>query len=194
MSDEQMDDHLNVVLDKLLSDYSVGPLAGLETRILGRVRAEAAQSRRAWMALAAAAAAALVLVGALVSWRAVRTAPVTATFDRQAATQDVEHKSAPNGVSPGSDHAAVPEKWQERPRHPDMVQVANVLARQGSVVFEQQKNYLAPEPEQSEPAPVAGREAAMPEIAIQDVGIQPVVVKELSSEKEQQEEGKSWIR
>ena len=57
-----MEDDLDKLIDGALSAYSAAePLAGLEQRVLGRVRAAQASRRRRWRwALAAATVAALV--------------------------------------------------------------------------------------------------------------------------------------
>jgi len=65
----------------------------------------------------------------------------------------------------------------------------DAIHRESSLVFEHEKLYLDPA---SQPSPeVAGeQEAAAPSISIQDLGVKPIAIKELTPEKETDEEGK----
>jgi hypothetical protein len=193
MFDEQKDrlDHLDELLDSLLSGYSAAePRPGLETRILANVRAQAAQRRRASIATLAAAAA-MLMIGLIVKPHPVK--PIASPNVARQATLS---------ISAGDHHkTASPSRKETFPRNDTnramnnhagnatMLQVAEAMRGKGSLLFDQQKLYLSvpPQPE-SDVAPEPSRTSA-PNLAIPEVGVQPITVKELNLASED-EKGK----
>ena len=57
------------------------------------------------------------------------------------------------------------------------------------LIFEQEKLYLYPAPA-PDPEPVTEEETAAPSISIQELGVQPIAIKELNTEKESDKEGR----
>jgi hypothetical protein len=82
-----------------------------------------------------------------------------------------------------------PRRAKEHSNPPSLLQVVDAMHRESSLVFEHEKLYLDPAPQPS-PALVGEQEASAPGISIQDLGVKPIAIKELTPEKETDEEGK----
>jgi hypothetical protein len=67
--------------------------------------------------------------------------------------------------------------------------VVDAMHRESNLVFEHEKFYLDPAP-QSDPRPAPEQEASAPVISIQDLGVKPIAIKELTPDKGTDEEGK----
>ena len=98
------DDFENILNDALAEFRDAEPLAGIEERVLRRVRAQASRPARAWWWLAAAPA---LLLLAFAVWMGLRSTP-----DRRPASATAQQERAPIAVSPrstqdaGGEHAA----------------------------------------------------------------------------------------
>ena len=190
MFDELKERQLDQVLDDLLSEYSAhAPRPGLEKQILAGVRARATRRRRVWTLTLAAPTAAALLIGVVMTSRkpiplpshqALPATPTSASSHRGTVAPSLE-RSGPlkNEI----------RRTQERPDPPSLLQVVDAMHRESSRAFEHEKLYLDPAPQ---PAPELAREqeAAAPGISIQDLGVEPIAIKELTPEKETDEEGK----
>ena len=78
---------------------------------------------------------------------------------------------------------------RDRANPPNLLQVADAMRGEGRLIFEQEKLYLAPAPH-PEPTTAAEQETVTPTISIQELGVEPIAIKELSSEKETDKEGR----
>jgi hypothetical protein len=110
-------DEFDHVLDEALAEYrDVEPLAGLEHRVLQRVRRQAEHRRKIWMRWSALAACAAML--AITAWIGLRdrvrhdnvpTRPITAhgkppiaPQPKNAGTQKAEHRPNPRAAAPAT--------------------------------------------------------------------------------------------
>ncbi len=171
----------------LLRDYSAAaPRPGLETRILARVRAQADRRRQGWTLAFAAAAAAMLLV--VIESRPRTPNPlsshesgkVLAVLPRQPVYQERALSPLPKG---NAQSAATPGS-KDFSNRPQLLEVVEAIHRESRLVFEQEQSYLSPEE-----AAVSDLETAAPSISIQDLGVQPITIKELTTEKEIDEKG-----
>jgi hypothetical protein len=192
MFDEQKDKHLDEILDAFLSQYSAqGPRAGLERRILAGLRARAAQRRRVWTLMLAAPTAAALLIGLAMNSRKATPLPSRdrdTLAERPALAGDQGTTVAPSPERNGSQNLPV-RRTKERLSRPSLLQVVDAMHRESNLVFEHEKFYLDPAT-QSDPRPAQAREAAAPSISIQDLGVKPIAIKELTADKGTHEEGK----
>jgi len=190
MFDERKERQLDQVLDALLSEYSAhAPRPGLEKRILAGVRARATQRRRIWtLTLAAPTAAALLIAVVMTSRKPIPlpshySSPATLTVagnHSATAAPPVERSGSPNREI---------RRMKEQANPPSVLQVVDAMHRENSLVFEHEKLYLDPAPQPGPELP-GEQEAAAPSIGIQDLGVKPIAIKELTPEKETDEEGK----
>jgi len=190
MFDERKERQLDQVLEALLSEYSArAPRPGLEGRILAGLRARAARRRRTWTLTLAAPTAAALLIAVVMNSRKPILLP--------------SHDPSPATPTVASSHSATVAPWlersgsqtheirrtQEHAKPPSVLQVVDAMHRESSLVFEHEKLYLDPAPQPS-PELALEHEAAAPGINIQDLGVKPIAIKELTPEKETDEEGK----
>ncbi|HET6843783.1 MAG TPA: hypothetical protein VFK06_19200 [Candidatus Angelobacter sp.] len=188
MANQQTERELNTLLNSLLAKYSsVGPRPGLEERIQATLKAAAARRQRIWLltfASSAAVAAALVLVVFWGTRTAKHNAPVYAVRHEPSQSLSVHHpatltlhaKPKRNGDAKDRSLKALPDASQIA------LQIANTQP-----IFEHEKSYLCPETQpMAETAPASEHEqqAAVPSISIQDLGMRPIEVKELNTEKD----------
>jgi hypothetical protein len=190
MFDERKERQLDQVLHALLSEYSAqAPRPGLEGRILAGLRARAARRRRTWTLTLAAPTAAALLIAVVMSSRKPILLP---SHDPSPATPTVaSNRSATVAPSLERSGPQIHEirRTKEPSNPPSLLQVVDAMHRESSLVFEHEKLYLDPAPQ---PSPKLGgeQEAAAPGISIQDLGVKPIAIKELTPEKETDEEGK----
>lgn len=190
MFDQPKERQLEELLDTLLFEYSaVSPRPGLEARILSGLRARADRRRRKWsLAVGLTVAAAVLVVGLAIdrhpkpasneSAKVVAVVPVLR--DRKANTPTSSSSTMRSSARVGN---------RDRAKPPNLIQVADAMRGEGRLIFEQEKLYLAPAPE-PEPATAAQQETVTPTISIQELGVKPIAIKELSSEKETDKEGR----
>src|SRR5262249_38507171 len=192
MFDDQKDKQLDELLDSLLSAYSgEGPRPGLERRILAGLRARATRRRRIWTLTLAAPTAAALLLGLVMNPR--KTIPLP-SHNRdglvETPTTVVAGNTtfAPSPERSGSHNLRVP-RTNEHSNSPSLLQVVDAMHRESSLVFEHEKLYLDPAPQPS-PGLAGEQEASAPSISIQDLGVKPIAIKELTPDKETDGEGK----
>src|SRR5262249_12211635 len=190
MFDERKERQLDRVLDAFLSESSAQPpRPGLEGRILAGLRARAARRRRIWTLTLAAPTAAALLIGLVMTSR--KPIPLPSHNPSRATPTIAGSHSAT--VAPSLERSGLLtheiRRTQERTNPPSLLQVVDAMHRESSLVFEHEKFYLDPAP-QPGPVPVGEQEAAAPSISIQDLGVKPIAIKELTPEKERDEEGK----
>jgi hypothetical protein len=190
MFDERKERQLDEVLDALLSEYSAQPQRpGLERRILGGLRARTARRRRVWTLTLAAPTAAALLLGLVMTSR--KPIPLPSQHALPATPTIAGNQSetvAPSPERSGS-HNLNTRRTKEHSNRPSLLQVVDAMHREGSLVFEHEKLYLDPAPQPS-PELAGEQEASAPSISIQDLGVKPIAIKELTPEKETDEEGK----
>jgi hypothetical protein len=190
MFDERKERQLDQVLDALLSEYSSqAPRPGLEKRILAGLRARAARRRRIWTLTLAAPTAAALLIGVVMNSRKPILLP---SHDPSSATPTVARNHSAM-LAPSLERSGSPNlntrRTKEHSSPPSLPQVMDAMHRESSLVFEHEKLYLDPAPQPS-PELAGEQEAAAPSISIQDLGVKPIAIKELTPEKETDEEGK----
>ena len=191
MFDERKDKQLDEILDALLSQYSAQEARpGLERRILAGLEARAGQRRWVWTLMLAASTAAALLIGlAMNSRKAIPLYPDhrdTRTA-RPALADDHGRTVARSPERSGSQNLTV--RTKESLNRPSLLQVVDAMHRESSLVFEHEKLYLDPAP-QSDARPAPDQEASAPSISIQDLGVKPIAIKELTPDKQTDEEGK----
>jgi hypothetical protein len=190
MFDERKERQLDEVLDALLSEYSAqAPRPGLERRILAGLRARATRRRRIWTLTLAAPTAAALLLGLVMTSR--KPIPLPSHHASPATPTIAGNHSATVAPSPerSGSHNLNTRRTKEHSNPPNLLQVVDAMHRESSLVFEHEKLYLDPAP-QPGPVPVGEQEASAPSISIQDLGVKPIAIKELTPEKETDEEGK----
>src|SRR5262245_42206972 len=190
MFDERKERQLDEVLDAFLSEYSAQPpRPGLERRILAGLRARATRRRRVWTLAVAAPTAAALLIGVVMSSRNPIVLPSQATLPATP-TLAGNHRAtvAPSPERSGSQNVTM-SRTKEHSNPPSLLQVVDAMHRESSLVFEHERLYLDPAP-QPGPELAGEQEASAPSISIQDLGVKPIAIKELTPEKETDEEGK----
>jgi hypothetical protein len=189
MANQETDRELNTLLDSLLAEYSsVEPRPGLENRIQATLKAAATSRQRIWLltfASSVAVAAVLVLV---VFIGGVHTAKhhAPAYAVRQTPSQTIPiHHPATMPLHPRPKRSEVTRNHSVRVL-PDASQIALQVANT-SPIFEHEESYLRPETQpaaETEPAPAHEQQGAVPSISIQDLGVRPIEIKQLSAEKD----------
>ena len=190
MFDERKERQLDQVLDGLLSEYSAeAPRPGLEGRILAGLRARVARRRRIWTLTLAAPAAAALLIGVVMTSRKPILLP---SHDPSPATPTIARDHSAT-LAPLLERSGSPNldtrRAKEHSNPPSLLQVMDAMHRESNLVFEHEKLYLDPAP-QLAPELAGEQEASAPGIGIQDLGVKPIAIKELTPEKETDEEGK----
>jgi hypothetical protein len=187
MAEPQNNQHMDDLLDSLLSEYSAAePRPGLDHRIRAGLKARAGQQRRQWI-LAFAATAAAVVLAVLI---AGTPAPQPAGPSRVAVQKSLPD-SAPVTTSTvplprlRARHVADdrPPKLRNRPNNSILLQVANAMPRADNLIFAHEKLYLSPPP-QPQQQPAAEEQASAPDITIQHLGVRPIEIKDLTSAKD----------
>jgi hypothetical protein len=167
-------------LDEALKDYSkAGYRPGLENRIIGAMEARAARRQQKWILALAASAAVVIVAGVMTGIRPSREEVPAPAFARKPSLEIVP--SVVNKVprSPKREgakltrHATI-QASEARTRH-----VSEQLA------FEKEKGDLTPVPD-LEPEPLIGVQPAAPasEVSFQELGVQPIQIKELAPIRE----------
>ena len=190
MFDERKERQLDQVLDDFLSRYSAhAPQPGLERRILAGLRERAARRRRIWTLTLAAPTAAALLIGVVMNSRKPIRLP--SHYPSPATPTIAGSHSAAVAPSPERSGSQTHEirRTQGHANPPGLLQVVDAMHRESSLVFEHEKLYLDPAP-QPGPELAVEQEAVAPSIGIQDLGVKPIAIKELTPEKETDEEGK----
>ena len=189
MADQETDRELSTLLDSLLAEYSSAePRPGLENRIHATLRAAAARRQRMWLlafASSAAVAAALVLVvfsgGTHIS---KHNPPAYAVRQPSSQLLPVHHPAKiPLPAKPKRNEAT---KDRSVKALPDASQIALQVANT-SPIFEHEESYLRPETQPAaETAPESAHEqqAAVPSISIQGLGVRPIEIQKLNTEKD----------
>ena len=185
MTEEGKDRHLDGLLDSLLSGYSaVEPRLGLELRIRAGLKARAAERQWAWRMVAAFSAVVVIVSAVMIS--AHRSKPEV-TGNLTARTISIDPGPPNSGVrtapparpaQPAARPAASPPK---NSRNRLLLQLANGMPAAGSLVFEQEKLYLNPEPERLKEA--ASESETVPSIRLQDLVAPAIEIKDLPSVK-----------
>jgi len=162
-------------LDEALKDYSKTVCRpGMENRILATLEARAAQrQRRGILALAAASAVVVIVAGLMSSLRPIK---------QNVPNQNLVLKPSPEAV-PGAANAVAhpPEGGGTKPGRRVTIQVPRPRARRRSEqqVFEEGKSYLTPI-QDLEPEPLIAQQGTSAQVSIQDLGVQPIEIKELA--------------
>jgi len=162
-------------LDEALKNYSrAGCRPGLENRILATLEARAAQRQRRWI-LALAVASAVVLVAGMMS----SLLPVRETVPAKNAWMKPKPAEAVQGAANAAAHPL--ERGSAKPvRHATRLVFRGQPHRPSEqLVLEKGKSYLAPVHD-VETEPLIALQRAVPEISIQDLGVRPIRVEELT--------------
>ena len=188
MAEDEKDRQLDAMLDSLLSVYSaVEPRPGLDVRIRAGLKAHARQRRRQWL-LVFAASAAVVILAALIA----RTRMAQEGVPNHVAVQKSLPDSMPGPAltvasEPHKVTRPVADKRRGKARiSPDsriLLQAVNAFPQADNTVFEHEKLYLSPAP-QAEPEPAREEHASTPNISIQNLGVRPIEIKDLTSAKD----------
>jgi hypothetical protein len=176
MNTYEQEDAAERWLDQALGDYSKDQCRpGLENRILAALEARAAQRHRRWILALAACAAVAIVAGVMTRIHPSREEVPASAFVR---------KPSPEIVSSVVNKAARSAKGQSA----KLARHATIQTSQGrtkriseQLALEKEKSYLAPVPD-LEPEPLIALQTTAPasEVSIQDLGVQPIQIKELA--------------
>ena len=145
----------------------------------------------------AATSAALVMAGLAMNWRLMKSTsshPSAKVLALAPSLRNGQDTPTPKAALPGS--PPVRSKWnpsharaQDRPNPLNLLEVVDAMHGQGRLIFQQEKLYLQPGAgPDSEPA--TEQKTAAPSISIQELGVEPIAIKELAAEKETEKEGR----
>lgn len=162
-------------LDEALKNYSrAGCRPGLENRILATLEARTAQRQRRWVLTLAVASAVVLVAGMMSSLRPVReTVPAKNVWMKPKPAEAV--RGAPNAAAyPLKRESAKPVRHATR-----FVFRGQSHRLSEQLVLEKGKSFLIPV-HHVEPEPLIALQRAAPEIRIQDLGVRPIRVEELT--------------
>jgi hypothetical protein len=188
MPEDEKERQLEAMLDSLLSTYSAAePRPGLETRLRAVIKAQAVKGRRTWM-LALAVAAAVVVVAMLAQLRSPRPSVhgnVVTSQDRpqrhpgavlvlepippfRSAKVRRTVNRGPRPIAPAADDNQL------------LLRVVNAMPSADNLIIAHERLYLKPTP-QPEPEPALESPTSALSVSIQDLDVQSIEIKELTS-------------
>jgi len=163
-------------LDEAVKDYNRARYCpGLENRILATLEARAARRQRRWILALAASAAVVIVAGVMTSRRSAREEVPALAVVREPSPEILR------GVANTAAH-------RQEGKSAKLIREVTIQAPQARTkriseqrAFEKEKSYLAAVPD-LEPEPLIALQTTAPasEVSIQDLGLQPIQVKELA--------------